>query len=105
MNTQEMRGAMTAKLTVLTVIDIPRWRSARTGRLPGHRPRQLTASLRPPGAPGPGPGEAGAAMDTLRATAIRTLRQHVRAGRRCALCRGPWPCDPAQLAAPALAAG
>jgi len=87
MSTQEMRGAMTAmKPTILTVTDIPRWRSARTGRLPGHRPRHLTASLRPPGAPGPGPGQAGAAMDTLRATAIRTLREHVRAGRRCALC-------------------
>jgi hypothetical protein len=59
----------------------------------------------PPGGPGSGPGEADAAMDMLRATAIRTLRQHVRAGRRCALCACPWPCDPAHLAASALGAG
>jgi hypothetical protein len=59
----------------------------------------------PPGAPGSGPGEADAAMDMLRATAIRTLRQHVRAGSRCALCACPWPCDPAPLAASALGAG
>jgi hypothetical protein len=59
----------------------------------------------PPGAPGSGPGEADAAMDMLRATAIRSLRQHVRAGRRCALCACPWPCDPAHLAASVLGAG
>jgi hypothetical protein len=86
-------------------MDQPRWRSARTGPLPGHRPQQPTASIRPTGAPGLGRGETGAAMDTLCATAIRPLHLHVRARGRRAMCYGPWPCDPAHLAASALGMG
>ena len=40
-----------------------------------------------------------------RARCELTVRQHVRAGRRCALCACPGPCDPAHLAASALGAG
>jgi hypothetical protein len=58
-----------------------------------------------PWAPWFDPDDAGAAMEMLRTTAIRTLRQHVPAGRRCALCGVPWPCDPAHLAASALGSG
>lgn len=53
----------------------------------------------------PDPPDARAAIDTLRTTAIRTLRQHIPAGRRCAFCGNAWPCNPAHLAATALGAG
>jgi hypothetical protein len=57
------------------------------------------------GPPGPGPAEAAAAMDRLRATAARALSEHVSNDGTCARCYLPWPCDPAHLAESALGAG
>jgi hypothetical protein len=51
------------------------------------------------------PSEDSAAMDRLRATAIRTLREHVNHYGICARCGLAWPCDRAQLAESALGAG
>jgi hypothetical protein len=53
----------------------------------------------------PGPAEAVAAMDRLRATAIHTLREHVSHHGTCARCGLPWPCERAYLAESALGAG
>jgi len=64
--------------------------------------RQTASAL--PHAP-PGPAAAAAAMDRLRATAARTLGEHVSDGGTCAGCRRAWPCDPAHLAASALGTG
>jgi hypothetical protein len=70
------------------------------------RPRavalRLTASAFPDA---PGPAEAAAAMDRLRATAARTLREHINDGGICARCQLAWPCGPAHLASSALGAG
>jgi len=53
----------------------------------------------------PGPAEDAAAMATLRATAIRTLRKHARDRRTCACCHSPWSYRPMHLAASALGVG
>jgi hypothetical protein len=53
----------------------------------------------------PGAADAMAALERLRATAIRTLHEHVNDHGTCARCGMPWPCDRAQLAAAALEAG
>jgi hypothetical protein len=53
----------------------------------------------------PGLARAAADMDIHRATAVRILREHARAGGSCARCGGSWPCVPAHLAASALGAG
>jgi hypothetical protein len=67
------------------------------------RPRAL--ALRLTASALPGPAEAAAAMDRLRATAARTLREHINDGGTCARCRLAWPCGPAHLASTALGAG
>jgi hypothetical protein len=46
-----------------------------------------------------------AAMDRLRATAARTLSEHVGRDGTCTRCRLPWPCDLAYLAGRAPGAG
>ena len=73
------------------------------------RPRalalRLTASAVPYAPPGPGPAAAAAAMDRLRATAARTLREHISKNGTCARCQLAWPCGPAHLASSALGAG
>lgn len=66
---------------------------------------RLVGHVSPRAHAGPGPAAAEAAMDRLRATALRTLREHLSDGRRCARCHLPWPCDPASPAASALEAG
>jgi hypothetical protein len=70
---------------------------------PAARLLRLSAPALPPA--GPGPAAAAAAMGRLRATAARTLREHLNAGGTCACCRNAWPCDAAHLAASALGAG
>jgi hypothetical protein len=72
---------------------------------PAARLLRLSAPALPPAGPGPGPAAAAAAMGRLRATAARTLREHLNAGGTCACCRNAWPCDAAHLAASALGAG
>ena len=67
------------------------------------RPRAL--ALRLTASALPGPAEAAAAMDRLRATAARTLREHINDGGTCARCHLAWPCGPAHLASTALGAG
>ena len=70
------------------------------------RPRALALRLTASALPGaPGPAEAAAAMDRLRATAARTLREHINDGGTCARCQLAWPCGPAHLASSALGAG
>jgi hypothetical protein len=71
--------------------------------MPGARALWLTISALPPAPVGPGP--AAAAMDRLRATAARTLREHAGAGGICVGCHRAWPCGPAHLAASALGPG
>jgi hypothetical protein len=66
---------------------------------------ELTASAVPHPPAGPGPAAAAAAMDKLRATAARTLREHANNGGTCARCHLAWPCGPAHLASSALGAG
>ena len=72
---------------------------------PAREPQPLTGV--PPQAPVPPPGPAvtAAAMAVLRATAVRTLREHVRHQQICAHCRARWPCEPVHLAATALGMG
>jgi hypothetical protein len=72
---------------------------------PAARVLRLSAPALPPALASPGLAEAAAAMDRLRATAARTLREHLNARGTCAGCRRAWPCDAAHLAASALGAG
>jgi hypothetical protein len=72
---------------------------------PGARALRLTAFALTHAPAGPGPAGAAAAMDRLRATAARTLRDHVNDGGICTSCHLAWPCDPAHLASSALGAG
>jgi hypothetical protein len=51
-----------------------------------------------------GPARAAAAMDKLRATAARTLREHVGDNGICLRCHLAWPCGLARLAESALGA-
>jgi hypothetical protein len=78
----------------------------RTARQGARAPR-LAASAVPyrPAGSGPGPAEAAAAMDKLRATAARTLCEHVGDDGMCLGCHLAWPCDLARLAESALGAG
>jgi hypothetical protein len=70
------------------------------------RPRALALRLTASALPaGPGLAAAAAAMDRLRATAARTLREHINDGGTCARCQLAWPCGPAHLASSALGAG
>jgi hypothetical protein len=66
---------------------------------------QLTASATPPAPANCAFAEAAAAIGRHRATAVRTLREHRRAGETCTRCHNLWPCAPAHLAATALGAG
>ena len=80
--------------------------SSPPGLPPSARPRALALRLTASALPaGPGPAGAAAAMDRLRATAARTLRDHVNDGGICTSCHLAWPCDPAHLASSALGAG
>jgi hypothetical protein len=72
---------------------------------PGTQVLRLTAAAVPHAPSGPGPAEAAAAMDRLRATAARTLSEHLNHDGACARCHLSWPCDHAHLAASALGAG
>jgi hypothetical protein len=71
---------------------------------PGAPARQSAPAVRH-APPGPGPAEAAAAMDRLRATAARALSEHVSNDGTCARSHLPWSCDPAHLAESALGAG
>ena len=64
---------------------------------PGAWALRLTASAVPHAAAGPGPEGAVAAVDRLRATAARTLREHVSNGGTCARCHLAWPGAPGIL--------
>ena len=72
---------------------------------PGARMRRLMASAVPHAPAEAAEAAAAAAMDRLRATAARTLREHVNDGGTCARCYVAWPCGPAHLAESALGAG
>jgi hypothetical protein len=84
----------------------------RPDRAPG--PPGLLGTTPAPGLPeaawlrahgGPDHAAAEAAMDRLRATAARVLREHLGDDGKCTRCRLPWPCDSACLAESALGAG
>jgi len=66
---------------------------------------RLTASATPPAPASCASAEAVAAIGKHRGTAVRTLREHPRAGETCARCHTPWPCGPAHLAVSALWTG
>jgi hypothetical protein len=81
-----------------------------TSRHPGLPSTPARAPQRPTGVPAQAPAlpsgpAVTAAMAVLRATAIRTLREHVPHQQICAHCRARWPCEPVHLAATALGMG
>lgn len=72
---------------------------------PGAQARRLTAAAVPRPPASPGAADTVAALDRLRATAIRALHEHASDDGTCARCGMPWPRDRAQLAEAALGAG
>jgi hypothetical protein len=84
-----------------TALCPPRW-AGRSPAQPGGGPRPVSALAGPHAPASP---DAAAAIDRLRATAARTLSEHVGRDGTCTRCRLPWPCDRAHLADCALGAG